>query len=97
MFLTRKNNQKRVKIIQTSTDNHSSFDGLIQENIDLSDIYQVVPYAFSEIKNIQKFALSKDEKFKILFLSLVKKWYFVTKIVLTYCTANKYDQITMEL
>ena len=30
------NMQKQVKI-QKSTDNHSSFDGLIQENIDLSD------------------------------------------------------------
>ena len=38
MFPTRKNSQKRVKI-QKSTDNHSSFDGMIQENIDLSDIY----------------------------------------------------------
>ena len=38
MFPTRKSSQKRVKI-QKSTDNHSSFDGIIQENIDLSDIY----------------------------------------------------------
>ena len=34
MFPTRKNSQKRVKI-QKSPDNHSSFDGIIQENIDL--------------------------------------------------------------
>ena len=32
------NRQKRVKI-QKSTDNHSSFDGIIQENINLSGIY----------------------------------------------------------
>ena len=38
MFPTRKNSQKQVKI-QKSTDNHLSFDGIIQENIDLSDIY----------------------------------------------------------
>ena len=33
--------QKRVKI-QKSTDKHSLFDGLIQEDIDLSDIYSAV-------------------------------------------------------
>ena len=38
MFPTLKNSQKWVKI-QKSTDNHSAFDGMIQENIDLSDIY----------------------------------------------------------
>ena len=37
----RKNSQKRVKN-QKSTDKHSSFDGLIQEDIDLSDIYLAV-------------------------------------------------------
>ena len=41
MFPTRKNSKKRVKI-QKPTDNHLSFDGLIQENIDLSDIYLAV-------------------------------------------------------
>jgi hypothetical protein len=41
MFSTRKNSQKRVKI-QKSTDNHSSFGGMIQENIDLSDFYSAV-------------------------------------------------------
>ena len=38
MLPVRKNSQKQVKI-QKSTDNHLSFDGLIQENIDISDIY----------------------------------------------------------
>ena len=38
MFPTVKHSQKRVKI-QISIDHHLSFDGLIQENIDLSDIY----------------------------------------------------------
>ena len=38
MLPVRKNSQKQVKI-QKSTDNHSSFDGMIQENIDLFDIY----------------------------------------------------------
>ena len=41
MFPSRKNSQKRVKN-QKSTDKHSSFDGLIQEDIDLSDIYLAV-------------------------------------------------------
>ena len=41
MFPTCKNSQKRVKN-QKSTDKHSSFDGLIQEDIDLSDIYLAV-------------------------------------------------------
>jgi hypothetical protein len=35
------NSQKQVKS-QKSTDKHSSFDGLIQEDIDLSDIYLAV-------------------------------------------------------
>ena len=38
MFPTCKNSQKRVKN-QKSTDKHLSFDGLIQEDIDLSDMY----------------------------------------------------------
>ena len=38
LFPTRNNSQKGVKT-QKSTDNHSSFDGLIQKNIDLTDIY----------------------------------------------------------
>ena len=42
MFPTCKNSQKRVKN-QKSTDKHLSFDGLIQEDIDLSDIYLAVP------------------------------------------------------
>ena len=42
MFLTRKDNQKHFKIIQKSTDNHSSFDGIIQESIDQYDIYEAV-------------------------------------------------------
>ena len=41
MFPTCKNSQKRVKN-QKSTDKHSTFDGLIQEDIDLSDIYLAV-------------------------------------------------------
>jgi hypothetical protein len=41
MFPTCKNCQKRVKN-QKSTNKHLSFDGLIQENIDLTDIYLVV-------------------------------------------------------
>jgi hypothetical protein len=41
MFPTRKNSQKWVKN-QKLTDKHSSFDGLIQEDIDLSDIYLAV-------------------------------------------------------
>ena len=38
MFPTCKNSQKRLKN-QKSTDKHSSFDGLIQEDINLSDVY----------------------------------------------------------
>ena len=41
MFPVRKNSQKQVKN-QKSTDKHSSFAGLIQEDIDLSDIYLAV-------------------------------------------------------
>ena len=41
MFSTCRNSQKRVKN-QISTDKHSSFDGLIQKDIDLSDIYLAV-------------------------------------------------------
>ena len=41
IFTTCKNSQKGVKN-QKSTDKHSSFDGLIQEDIDLSDIYLAV-------------------------------------------------------
>ena len=41
VFPTCKNSQKRVKNPK-STDKHSSFDGLIQEYIDLSDTYLAV-------------------------------------------------------
>ena len=41
MFPTCKNSQKRVRN-QKSTNKHSSFDGLIQEDIDLSDIFLAV-------------------------------------------------------
>ena len=44
-FPTCKNSQKWVKI-KKSTDTHSSFDGRIQENIDLSDIYWAVRQLF---------------------------------------------------
>ena len=47
MFPTCKNSQKRVKN-QKSTDKHLSFDGLIQEDIDLSDIYLAVQMAKSQ-------------------------------------------------
>ena len=40
-----KNSPKRVKN-QKSTNKHSSFYGLIQEDIDLSDIYLAVPQSF---------------------------------------------------
>ena len=42
MFPTYKNGQKRVKN-QKQTDKHSSFDSLIQEDKDLSDINLTVP------------------------------------------------------
>ena len=42
MFPTCKNSQKWVKN-QKSTDKNLSFDGLIQEDIDLSDTYLPVP------------------------------------------------------
>ena len=41
MFPTCKNSQKRVKN-QKSTNKHTSFDDLIQEDIDLFDIYLAV-------------------------------------------------------
>ena len=40
MFPTCMNSQKRVK--NQKSDKHSSFDGLIQEEIDPSDIYLAV-------------------------------------------------------
>ena len=49
MFPTCKNSQKRVKN-QKSTDKHLSFDGLIQEDIDLSDIYLAVSEQGGNIK-----------------------------------------------
>ena len=36
--------QSKMGKIQKLTDNHLSFDGMIQENIDLSDIYQTCHY-----------------------------------------------------
>ena len=53
MFPTCQNSQKRVKN-QKSTDKHSSFDGLIQEDIDLSDIYLAV-------KIVQNTAIKMNE------------------------------------
>ena len=50
MFPTRSNSQKRVKN-QKSTDKHSSFDGLIQEDIDLSDNYLAVSLNLMQIKS----------------------------------------------
>ena len=49
MFPTCKNSQKWVKY-QKSTDKHSSIDGLIQEDIDLSDIYLAVCIFFFRFK-----------------------------------------------
>jgi hypothetical protein len=40
IFPNSKNSQKKIK----STDERSSFDGLIQEDIDLSDIYLAVHF-----------------------------------------------------
>ena len=50
MFPACKNSQKWVKI-QKSTDKHSPFDGLIQEVVDLSDIYLAVVCTYFEEKN----------------------------------------------
>ena len=53
MFPTHKNRQKRVKN-QKSRDKHSSFDGLIQEDIDLSDIYYaVIKFMFIQLFSSQ--------------------------------------------
>ena len=57
MFPNCKNSQKRVKN-QKSTDKHLSFDGLIQEDIDLSDIYLAVTVKLkSELIFIRIFSL----------------------------------------
>ena len=48
MFPTFKNSRKREKN-QKSTDKHTSFDGLIQEDIHLSDIYLAVRITFISI------------------------------------------------
>ena len=45
MFPTCKNSQKQVKN-QKSTDKHSSFDGLIQEDLDLSEIFLAITDTF---------------------------------------------------
>jgi hypothetical protein len=71
MFPTCKS-QRRVKN-QKSTDKHSSFDGLIQENLDLSDIYLVVllwPHIRaltynSTSTNINKVTEARDSKEKL--------------------------------
>ena len=60
MLPVRKNSQKQVKI-QKSTDNHLLFNGLIQENIDISDIFRLFPI----ISISQNF-------FSIFFLTLEK-------------------------
>ena len=51
MFPTCKNSQKRVKN-QKSTDKHLSFDGLIQECIDLSNIYSAVLITWNPRKSL---------------------------------------------
>ena len=56
MFPTCKNSQKRVEN-QKSTDKYLSFDGLIQEDIDLSDIYLAVRKSMSNIICLAKFKL----------------------------------------
>ena len=71
MFPTCKS-QKRVKN-QKSTDKNSSFDGLIQENLDLSDIYLAV-ILWSHFRaltynststNINKVTEARDSKEKL--------------------------------
>ena len=49
MFPTYKNSQIWVKNNRKSTEKHSSFDGLIQEDIDLSDIYLAVWILFRKM------------------------------------------------
>ena len=56
MFPTCKNSQKRVKN-QKSTDKHSSFDGLIQEDIDMCDIYLTVGDAQNLVVSIRSYFL----------------------------------------
>ena len=57
MFPTCENSQKRVKN-QKSTDKHSSFDGLIQEDIDLSDIYLTVLFKITKFFTTKKVQLN---------------------------------------
>ena len=59
MFTACKNSQKWVKN-QKSTDKHSSFDGLIQEDIDLSDIYLAVIGVWLKSKLLQLNKMSKE-------------------------------------
>ena len=56
MFSTCKNSQKQVKN-QKSTDKHSSFDGLIQEDIDMCDIYLTVGDAQNLVVSIRSYFL----------------------------------------
>ena len=62
MFPTCKDSQKQVKN-QKSTDKHSSFDGLILENIDLSDIYLAVPKMIISITASDKISVKMYGKF----------------------------------
>ena len=56
MFPTCKNIQKCVKN-QESIDKHSSFDGLIQEDIDMCDIYLAVGDAQNLVVSIRSYFL----------------------------------------
>jgi hypothetical protein len=57
-FYVRKNSQKRVKN-QKSADKYSSFDGLIQEDINLSDIYLAVPITMNPIEYLFQYKYRK--------------------------------------
>ena len=75
MFPTRKNSQKRVKN-QKSTDKHSSFDGLIQEDIDLSDIYLAVLYdSFSSLMRLN-FAFKIMSNYVLLELEVLTPLFY---------------------
>ena len=83
MFPTCKKSQKRIKN-QKSTDKHLSFDGLIQEDIYLSDIYLVV----LNLRTKPSFKYSLFIELLFLLLSHLETWVF-TKHNLTFLLLMK--------
>ena len=87
MFPTCKNSQKRVKNWK-STDKHSSFNGLIQEDIDLSDIYLAVTYNSQKLPRschrLYECAVLQPYRLKVLLVLSFETFKFDTEPKLWY-------------